>query len=141
MTQKTIVILFVCLCFSCNSKPKPEKPNNLIPKDQMATLLYDVFLVNVAKNTDARLLELKNVNPEAYILNKYGVDSTQFKASNAYYAYDIDGYKEIMDAVKAQITEAKKKYEALQEEEKNARVKKKDSMIKANRIKKEDVNF
>ena len=46
--QKYIVAIFLGLFFSCNEKVV-EKPENLIPEAKMASILYDISLLNAGK--------------------------------------------------------------------------------------------
>ena len=66
---------------------RPEKPENLISKDKMAEILYDMFIINSAKGVNRKILRNNGIDPEAYILSKYEIDSIHFAQSNAYYAY------------------------------------------------------
>lgn len=108
MIKRLSFIIFILgLCTACNRIEKPKKPENLIAKDKMVDILFDVFVFNAAKGTDKRILEKNNVTPDVYIYEKYQIDSLQFVKSNEYYAYDIKDYEEMINKVEAKI-EAKK---------------------------------
>lgn len=113
------VILFLgILFFGCEPRLKPEKPQNLIPKDKMTLVLYDMFVINSAKGINRLKLEKNGINPERYILTKHSIDSVQFAKSNDYYAHDLEVYDEIINDVKNKVTSEKAKYEALVKAEK-----------------------
>jgi hypothetical protein len=110
MIRRLSFLLFVLgLCIACNRIEKPQKPENLIAKEKMVDILFDVFVFNAAKGTDKRILEKNNVTPDVYIYEKYQIDSLQFVKSNEYYSYDIKAYEEMINKVEAKI-EAKKDF-------------------------------
>jgi len=135
--RNVIAIFFVLIFLGCNSIERPEKPDNLIPKAQMIDIMYDIFLLNSAKGVNKRMLESNGIEPEQYVFEKYGIDSTQFANSNNYYSYDTKTYESILEGIKEKINSKKKQYEALDKAEEEARKKKADS-LKAARTKTKD---
>lgn len=123
------VILFLgILIFGCEPRLKPEKPQNLIPKDKMTLVLYDMFVINSAKGINRLKLEKNGINPERYILTKHSIDSVQFAKSNDYYAHDLEVYDEIIEAVKQKITSNKENFEALEKKDVPSKRRVKDSL-------------
>jgi len=133
---------------------RPPKPEDLISQDEMAEIMYDVYLLNSAKGVNKKILEENGIYPEKYVFEKYGIDSTQFAKSNDYYAYDIKTYESILQKIKEKIELKKTEYEALEKAEEEARKKKedslrkvrtkeKDSLLKINKLKprKQSVDF
>lgn len=116
------------MVFGCEPKLKVNKPNNLIPKDKMTEILYDLFVLNSAKGTNRRTMELKGVQPESYLLQKHNIDSTQFAQSNNYYAHDIEGYIQIIETVKAKLKTQKDYFEAIDKKEQEDKKRKRDSI-------------
>lgn len=89
------------LLFSCNSS-SIEKPKNLIDKDKMVDILYDVSLLEAVKTQNINGgMTLKMSND--YIYKKYKIDSTQFVKSNKYYASDIEEYKKMFEKIKERL--------------------------------------
>lgn len=123
MVKKITYILVLLLVFSCqrNATEKPKKPDNLISKEKMANIIYDMSLINVAKGVNKKLLEENGLNPEAYIYNKYNIDSIQFKESNNYYTYYLKEYDDIYNKAKAKLTKEKAIYNELIETEKKVK--------------------
>lgn len=115
-----IFILCAVLFFGCNSSNKPKKPDNLIPKDKMADVIYEVFVLNAAKNINKTVLEKNGISPLDHVYKKYDIDSLQFALSNDYYAFDTKVYEKIMSEVKAKIERDKLKYEAVRAQEEKA---------------------
>ena len=91
----SIVILF----FSCQEAV--EKPNNLISEDKMINILYDIALLEGIKSDYS--LNQQSLDPEKFIYKKYKIDSLQFVQSNAYYASDVQNYKEMYQKLTVKI--------------------------------------
>lgn len=80
-----------------------EKPDNLIPRERMAEILYDLAIINAANSTNPSLLQDNNVRAMPYIFDKYGIDSTQFMSSDIYYASRPADYESIYKVVEARL--------------------------------------
>lgn len=126
----SLFIVILGLCFACNKIDKPKKPDNLIAKDKMVDILFDVFVFNAAKGTAKKTLEANNVTPNTYIYEKHQIDSLQFVKSNEYYAYDIKAYEEIIDNVETKIRTKKENYQKALDLEEERRQKRLDSIKK-----------
>ena len=110
-------MLILISLVSCNSVNRPKKPKDLIAKDKMSDIMYDLYILNAAKGVNRKLLELNGIMPADYIYEKYGIDSLQFAVSNTYYSYDTEVYTSIIDKMKAQLEKDKELYEKLTKEE------------------------
>lgn len=97
----------------------------------MADVLSDMFVVSTAKGTVRIKFEKAGINPEQFILDKYDIDSLQFALSNNYYAHDIETYKEIIEEVKAKLTEQKEYYEDIDKKDQEEKRRQRDSLRKA----------
>ena len=135
----SVIIILGFLVIACNNVNRPKKPDNLISKDQMTELLYDLYIVNSAKGVNRRILETNGFNPETYILTKYNIDSTQFADSNAYYAFDTETYKTIVEEVKTRLEKEKKAFEDIKERKKDSIKKRKDSINKGAKKRKDSI--
>ncbi len=93
---------FYCgICFlvlSCGN-PLMEAPDDLISKEKMADILYDIALINSIDNSYPQVLVSKNIKVMDFVFKKYGIDSTQFVQSDRYYASVPVLYEEIYQAV------------------------------------------
>ena len=123
MINKLTFILALLFLVSCqkNGIDKPKKPDNLIPKNKMVEIIYDMSLITVAKGVNKRLLEENGLNPEEYVYNKYNIDSLQFAKSNHYYSYNLKDYDEVYNKVKARLNKEKKLYNEVIEAEKQTK--------------------
>lgn len=128
-TFRTVLLLVVIMGCQNNKIDKPPKPDNLIPKDKMVEVIYDMLLISGAKGVSKRLLENNGIAPESYIYNKHNIDSLQFAQSNAYYSLDLDEYESLYNRVEKRLNEDQKKYKKEAEIDKA----KKDSIRKENR--------
>lgn len=105
--------------FGCSGMDKPKKPKNLIAKDKMKEIMYEVYILNAAKGVNRKLLELNGIMPLEYVYKKYDIDSLQFAESNTYYAYDTEGYLAMIENVKVNLQKNKDLYEnQIKEEQK-----------------------
>ena len=106
--MKKIIALFILfsMVVGCQESAVP-KPDNLIDKDVLVSILYDLSLLEAMKSQNPAVLETNNINPNTYIYSKYKIDSVQFARSNKYYASDIKKYKEIVENVNKKIEEQK----------------------------------
>ncbi|WP_242203939.1 DUF4296 domain-containing protein [Aestuariivivens insulae] len=123
----SLLCLVAVLVLGCYGLKGPEKPENLISKDNMVNILIDIRLVSAATGANKRTLESKVANKEAYIFNKYNIDSLQFALSNEYYAYHVDDYDDIYTRVKDSLEKLKTFYKDLETKELEEK-KKQDSL-------------
>lgn len=107
--MKKIILLFTILLFGATSC-KDEiitKPENLISKDKMEDIIYDLAILEAAKTQNSSVQNY--LKPTEFIKNKYKIDSLTFAKSTQYYASDIKEYKKMYDAVKDRLTAEKAK--------------------------------
>jgi len=104
--KNSILIGLLFAFVSCNTAI--EKPKNLIEKDKMIDVLYDISLLEAIKTQNING-GIKNKDANEYLYKKYNIDSTQLAQSNKYYAADVDEYKKMFEEVKARLEEQTKK--------------------------------
>ena len=104
--KKLILIGLLGFMIACNHTV--EKPNNLIPKDKMTDILYDLSLLEAIKSQNVNG-GISNKNANTFIYKKYKIDSLQLVRSNKYYASDIESYKKMFQEVKRRLEEATRK--------------------------------
>ena len=140
MLKNIVVIIVLCLLVvACDGSNHVKKPDNLIPKEKMSNILYDLYIINAAKGVNRKLLEKHGFVPETYVLTKYNIDSTQFSDSNTYYAIKTEEYKDIVDEVKERLEKEKGDYEELQKQESLSAKAKRDSIKKEGNKKKDSI--
>jgi len=102
MSKKSIFFGLIVLFFGCNSN-SVEKPKNLIDKDKMVDILYDISLLEAIKTQNINGGMTAKAGND-FIYKKYKIDSVQFVKSNKYYASDIEGYKKMFEKVKERLS-------------------------------------
>ena len=108
--KKFIPILLLSILVSCGEEVV-EKPENLIAKDQMTEIIYDLAILNAARKTNPRYLEELDIESMPFIYEKYGVDSTQFARSDLYYASVPEEYESIYKIVEARLEAEKSEFD------------------------------
>ncbi len=126
--KKILLILMLFFVFSCVKKGL-DKPKNLISKEVMENLLFDMHIANKTRNIK-NIDKEKNINYMSIISDKYKIDSTRFKESHAYYIYHINEYHAIYKKIEARLDSLIKKQEII--------VKVADSLKKIDTKKKKD---
>ena len=137
----SIFIGVILVATSCYQYSKPEKPKDLIPKDQMANILIDIKLLTSANGKNKTILETNNLHPETYIYRKYNIDSLRFASSNNYYSYYAEEYNEIYSKIKdslGTLQNVLKDIEKKEEEEKEKEAEKRRDSIKLVKDKEKD---
>lgn len=124
------LFLFILIVFSCQKINKSPEPAQLIPKDKMVEILTDIAFVKAAKGSYKKVFDIEKINPEAYILEKHGIDSLVFSENNNWYTDQLEAYEEIFKEVKKNLEVSKNKFERLKKEEDSIK-KVKDSIRRA----------
>jgi hypothetical protein len=99
MKKSILFCLLFCLV-GCNQTV--EKPKNLIAKDKMIEILYDISLLEAIKTQNING-GIRNKTANEYLYKKYQVDSVQLAQSNKYYAADVEEYKKMFEEVKKRL--------------------------------------
>ncbi|MDG1681554.1 MAG: DUF4296 domain-containing protein [Flavobacteriaceae bacterium] len=107
--NKLQLIIILSLVLGCNNSlnQEPIPPENLISKEKMIDIIYDMTLINVAKGVNKSILENNGIIPEQYLFNKHSIDSILFAKSNEYNSYDLKTYQTIYDKVKIKLEKNK----------------------------------
>ena len=127
--KRLLLIISICLLLlNCESKPV-EKPEDLISKDKMVDILYDLYVVNAIKSSNAKYLNELHITPANYIYQKYKVDSLQFSRSDRYYATDVDDYEKLYQRVTTRLQERKAAIDTLISKNPEETVKKNDTLV------------
>lgn len=139
MPKKFLLFVLFSLFISCKEEVV-KKPDNLIEKEVMIDMLYDLSLLEAIKFQTVKPLKKYNLNPSQYIYKKYKIDSLQFVQNNMYYASDYKAYKKMNEVINQRLDKNKILVEAaikkeekkslLQEKLKSKVKKKSDSLSK-----------
>ncbi|AZJ34274.1 DUF4296 domain-containing protein [Tenacibaculum singaporense] len=127
---------YICiglLLVSCTSNTIYKKPDNLIPKDSMISLLTDMYIASSAKNQKNKFLK-REKNYMFLVYEKYRIDSTRFDASNTYYTSMVDEYTELLNKVKKNIDSLDVLYRKKQEVQDSIKGIKKEGKLKRDTV-------
>ncbi len=117
-----LIALGICLfVMACQDVKRPQIPANLITQDAMVLVLVDAYTINAARSIDNRIIVNNGVLLDSILYSKHGIDSLQFVQSNAYYASDLEAYKNIFLKVEAQLQLEKIKKDTLYAQYKRAK--------------------
>jgi len=94
-----------------------KKPDNLIEKETMDDILYDLTLLQALRGGYQAKLDSSKVDVANYIYKKYKIDSLQFANSNRYYASDVAAYNRMFNRVNERLMANKVKADTLAKKE------------------------
>jgi len=102
MKAQKLLFILISLCFASCKNEVVKQPKNLIAKDVMINIIYDLSVLEAAKT---QTMGMQNNYPKAtdFIKAKYKVDSITFAQSTQYYASDVKEYKKMYDQVKEKL--------------------------------------
>ena len=106
MKKGVLFFILISLIFSCKEE-FVKKPENLIEKEIMVDVMYDLALLEAIKYQSPNALQSHKINPDEYIYKKYKIDNTQFVQSNMYYASDYKEYKKMYDQINSRLEKNK----------------------------------
>lgn len=137
--KRILSVFFILVAgYSCVEK-LIEKPEDLIAKEEMTDILFDIALLQAARSTNGSILENNGVEIMPMIYKKYGIDSTQFVQSDLYYASVPLVYQSIYENVESRIEQRRAKLEVERKRENDSirnRTKNiTDSLRQTNRVK------
>ncbi len=114
--KKPILYIALILVFAaCQDVVQPEKPKNLIAKDEMVEILIETYLDNAARSIDYKTISASGIKMDSLIYREFNIDSLQFAKSNAFYAADVNIYMEIIQSVEKRLTTMQKKMDSIWE--------------------------
>lgn len=106
MKKGVLFFILISLILSCKEEVV-KKPENLIEKEIMVDVMYDLALLEAIKYQSPDAIETHKINPDEYIYKKYKIDSAQFVQSNMYYASDYKEYKKMYDQINSRLVKKK----------------------------------
>ena len=104
MMERYLTVFFCLLTLSCGNKLM-EEPDNLIPREKMSEILYDMALLDAIDNSYPQVLTENDLKVMEFLYEKYGIDSLQFVQSDLYYASVPAEYQKIYEAVEERLTQ------------------------------------
>ena len=131
--RKLIVFLTVLALFVSCKDELVKKPDNLIDKDVMVNIIYDISILDAIRNQNPTSIDSFKINSRDFIFKKYKVDSLQFVKSNVYYSADYESYKLMFDEVIKRVDKQKAAADSLitLEQKKKIKINKSKKLPKA----------
>ena len=114
MMKYALILICTITLFGCSEKVI-EKPENLIGKNQMTEIYYDLAIINAAKKINRSYLEKYDFETMSFIYKKYEIDSIQFVKSDIYYASMPAEYEGMYKIIEARLEEEKSVFDATKE--------------------------
>ena len=99
--MRNIIFILLILFVSVSCELSNKKPDNLIVKEQMENIIFDILILN-AINTNSLMSKMEVIGDE-FIFDRYSVDSIQFYESEIYYSKRPRDHSEIYSNVKRRI--------------------------------------
>jgi hypothetical protein len=96
--MRKIFYFVFALLLGCAEK-QLDKPGNLLSKEEMTAILFDISALNAIDGTYPNVLERNDLSVMEYVYEKYGIDSAQFASSDLYYASIPVEYEAIYQAL------------------------------------------
>jgi hypothetical protein len=106
-------LLLTLTLWCCQDVKRPEIPLNLIPEDQMAEVLTEVYLINAARSFDNRVIIEQKIKLDSFFFRKFNIDSLQFVESNAYYTSNLSAYNKLFTKVEERMVLLKEEADCL----------------------------
>lgn len=98
MSLKKILFFLPFFLFSCKSETI-KVPEKLLSEAEMQEIIYDLALLNAAKNIDYQLFAKNALDMNALVYKENGVDSLQFSQNMIYYASKPKKYEKMIQNV------------------------------------------
>ena len=111
--RKIIVLLTIITLFVSCKEEVVSKPERLIEKDVMVSIMYDLSILEAIRNQNPASLDTFKINSRDYIFKKYKIDSAQFAKSNVYYASDYNEYKSMFEQISKRLEANTKSVDSL----------------------------
>lgn len=118
--KKIISIVVTTLFFACNNSPV-EKPDNLLSKEEMTNIIYDVMILQASKSYNNVEVKKEDLKIESYIFDKYKIDSSTYHQNQRYYASKPKEYEKMYKEVVERLTLAQQETDTLLKKEKRSK--------------------
>lgn len=111
--RKFIALLTIITLFVNCKEEVVSKPERLIEKDVMVSIIYDLSILEAIRNQNPASLDTFKINSRDYIFKKYKIDSVQFAKSNVYYASYYNEYKIMFEQINKRLLAKTKSVDSL----------------------------
>jgi len=116
MKQLGITVLLFLIVVGCAEKVV-EPPADVIPREKMITVLYDLALLNATNSSFRNVMQKQNKQMMELLYERHNIDSLQLAQSDLYYASKPLEYEYIYEQIESRL---KKKQKSLEDAKKQA---------------------
>ncbi|MEO0505667.1 MAG: DUF4296 domain-containing protein [Bacteroidota bacterium] len=116
MKQLGITVLLFLIVVGCAEKVV-EPPADVIPREKMITILYDLALLNATNSSFRNVMQKQNKQMMELLYERHNIDSLQLAQSDLYYASKPLEYEYIYEQIESRL---KKKQKSLEDAKKQA---------------------
>lgn len=102
MKKWSFYIILFCVLVACNQGVM-KKPNPFIEQEKMEEILYQLTILNAAKNTNHYAFEEHYIDVNAIIYKQNGIDSTQLAQNIIYYSSQPKKYHQMLLKIEKRI--------------------------------------
>ena len=113
MKKILFIYLFLIISGSCQTAEKVEKPDNLLSKDEMVSILSDIAVLKSASDVNSNRLSNFIDTPFDYVTQKYQVDSLTIAKNIEYYNFQFNDNLSIYRQVEEHIKIKKEKIDSV----------------------------
>ncbi|MBZ0327395.1 MAG: DUF4296 domain-containing protein [Altibacter sp.] len=105
----TMVFVFM----GCQDVKRPERPEDLIPRDKMVDIFTDAYVMNAARSINLKVITDNGVVLDSVFYTRYDIDSLQFVRSNAYYTANLNEYLSLFEEVEQRLLQLETKKDSI----------------------------
>ena len=116
MKQLGITVLLFLIVVGCAEKVV-EPPADVIPREKMITILYELALLNATNSSFRNVMQKQNKQMMELLYERHNIDSLQLAQSDLYYASKPLEYEYIYEQIESRL---KKKQKSLEDAKKQA---------------------
>ncbi|NJX14896.1 DUF4296 domain-containing protein [Tamlana crocina] len=125
------VVGLLLLVVACKRLKGPDKPKNLLSKEEMVNIIIDAKLISSASSITKRIMQDSGVVISDYVYKRHNIDSVQFAESNSYYAFHVKDYDAIYTKVSDSLESLKQMLKEREAEEWKIQTKREEDSLKA----------
>lgn len=105
-------VIVLLLSVSCSDRPVP-KPDNLLSKEVMEEIIFDLAVLEAAESHKPQVLIDNKIEVKQFVYKKYNIDSLTYFQNYKYYASDIKTFKKMYKHVNERIQNQKNEIDTL----------------------------
>lgn len=105
-------VIVLLLSVSCSDRPVP-KPDNLLSKEVMEEIIFDLAVLQAAESHKPQVLTDNKIEIKQFVYKKYNIDSLTYFQNYKYYASDIKAFKKMYKHVNERIQNQKNEIDTL----------------------------